>query len=275
MSDLKAMGLYRNVDRVMADLQASGLGPDDPLSVADLTPFDQYHYEGTEAVDDAATALGVSPGFRLLDIGSGLGGPARYIADRWGASVTALELQPDLNETAEALTNRCGLSEVVTHLNGDILAGVVPAGSFDGIVSMLCFLHIENRAELFGHCARALVPDGQLFIDDYFALAPLTDVEQASLADKVLCPYVPDLKTYVSDLEAAGFVDVEATDKTSDWKAFVNDRFDAFSQRRPELVDRYDEATVNGLDEFYESVASIFSAGRLGGIRLTARRGQG
>ncbi len=269
-SNFKSMGLYRNVDRIMADLEAMGKGGDQPLAVADLTSFDQYHYEGTDAVDDAIEFLRPDGGSHILDLGSGLGGPARYLAEQSGAKVTALEIQADLNETAAALTERCRMSELVAHLNGDMLNGVAGTNRFDGIVSMLCVLHIADRATLFTSCAQALKPGGRIFIDDYVALAPLTEAERTSLADKVYCPYVPNLDTYVSDVTGAGFVDVKTEDKTADWKAFVTDRLAAFHAARLTLVDRYGEATVDGLDDFYSTVANLFTGGHLGGLRLTA-----
>lgn len=61
-------------------------------------------------------------------------GPARYIADRTGADVTALELQADLNASGIELTERCGLQARVSHVAGDFLSGIVPAGQFGGIL---------------------------------------------------------------------------------------------------------------------------------------------
>jgi len=271
MSDIKSMGLYRNVERIMADLRASGFDGTSPLTVDDLTPYDQYHYEGTEAVDDAIAFLGAGPAAHILDVGSGLGGPARYIADRSGAAVTALELQPDLNETAAALSDRAGLSAVVTHVNGDVLAGAAGTDQFTGLVSMLCFLHIPDRASLFSNCANALQPGSRIFIDDYYERGALTAKEREQLADTVYCTYLPDQITYVGHLEAAGFVDVQVTDKTSDWTAFVVDRLGRFREARPELVERYEKATVESLDHFYATVVDLFRGGNLGGLRITAR----
>lgn len=270
MTDIKSMGLYRNVDRIMADLSAAGFDETAALTVDDLTAYDQYHYEGTSAVDDACEFLSAAPGRAILDIGAGLGGPARYIAERTGASVTALELQPDLNETAAELTQRCGLDDRVTHVAGDVLEGAAPTSAFDGIVSMLCFLHIPDRATLFSQCARSLRPGGSIFVDDYFAIADFTAAEKQALADKVYCPYVPTLADYVADVEAAGFHNVQCVDKTADWSAFVGDRLRAFRSQRDDLVARYDVATVESLDEFYGVVADLFAGGHLGGLRLTA-----
>jgi len=271
MSDMKSMGLYRNVERIMADLRASGFDESASLTVDDLTPYDQYHYEGTDAVDDAITLLEAGPSANILDVGSGLGGPARYIADRSGAAVTALELQPDLHATAAALTARAGLSSAVTHVNGDVLAGDAGVEQFTGLVSMLCFLHIPDRGRLFTSCAAALQPGGRMFIDDYYERGRLTDEEKAQLADTVYCTYLPDQDTYVADVEAAGFTDVRVTDKTSDWSAFVLDRLARFRAARGDLVARYDEATVDSLDHFYSTVVDLFVGRNLGGLRLTAR----
>ena len=270
--DIKTMGLYRNVDRVLADLESEGFPAGTPLSVDVLSQFDQYHYEGTDAVDDAIAALRAGPESAILDVGSGLGGPARYIADRSGAAVTALELQTDLNETAQALTQRCGLDDLVTHHNGDILAGELPAGSFDGLVSMLCFLHIPDKANLFSSCAAALKPGGIMFIDDYVELADITDAERASLADTIYCNYLPTHSVYLSQVREAGFEIASVLDKSAEWTDFVTDRLAAFHSNRVALVNKYGEETVDSLDHFYSTVVALFQGGRVGGIRIVARR---
>lgn len=273
MSDakLESMGLYRNIDRVDADLAALGVGPDDPVRVDQLTSFDQFHYEGTAAVDDAALALGLGPASRVLDIGSGLGGPARYLADRTGCAVTAMELQAELHEAGQRLTRRAGLVDRVAHLNGDILGGPPAGPGFDAIVSMLCFLHIPDRASLFASCAASLRPGGRIFIDDYIELTPMNPEASTALAEIVHCPYLPDPSTYAAHLINAGFVDVEVVDKSADWSAFVGARYDAFKDGRHNLVTRYGEPTVAELDTFYGTVAELFDGAGLGGARITAR----
>lgn len=264
------MGLYRNVERILADLEAAGHHPETTLTVDDLTPYDQYHYEGTAAVDDAMAAVGAGSGSNILDVGSGLGGPARYIADRSGAHVTALELQADLNDTAASLTQRTELTGLVRHVNGDVLAGDAGFDTFTGLVSMLCFLHIPERERLFARCAEALLPGGVMFVDDYVARAPLSDADRERLAQTVYCSYLPDLATYRRHLEDAGFVDIEIDDKTDDWTSFVVARLEQFRGSREELVARYDEDTVEGLDHFYATVAELFEGGNLGGTRMIA-----
>lgn len=141
------------------------LGDGQPLTVEQLTPFDQYHYLGTQGVHEAIIALGLRPGMRVLDIGSGIGGPARYIAAASGAHVTAFELQPDLDSVAPDLTERRGLADLVEHCCGNILDSV--GETYDAIVSFLCFLHIEDRKRLLGACRAAMESGGGMYIEDY------------------------------------------------------------------------------------------------------------
>nr|MDJ0957460.1 hypothetical protein [Arenicellales bacterium] len=77
---IKTMKLYHQVDRVFNELEALGYGPNDRVDIDRLTAFDQYHYLGTEAVDEAIERLQLNAGMRVLEVGGGIGGPSRHIA---------------------------------------------------------------------------------------------------------------------------------------------------------------------------------------------------
>jgi len=143
------MPLYTNLDRIARGLAAHGIGPDDPISSEQLFALDQWHYHGTEAIAAAAHVLGLGPQRRVLDIGAGVGGPARYLAHTTGCHVTALELQPELDAIGVDLTRRAGLADRVTHLCGDALAEPLPDAGFDAVVSFLAIVHIPDRGRLF------------------------------------------------------------------------------------------------------------------------------
>src|SRR5215470_3633335 len=108
---LAAMPLYTNLDRIARGLSAAGIGPKDPVTPEQLFALDQWHYHGTDAIRAAADWLGLGPASRVLDIGSGIGGPARYLAHTTGCHVTALEIQAELNAIAVDLTERSGLAK--------------------------------------------------------------------------------------------------------------------------------------------------------------------
>ena len=117
-SALTRGGMYNwRVAAILNALERAGKA-EGPLEIADLTALghlDQYHYLGTAACDEAAVLLGIGPEARVLDVGSGIGGPARYLAHTTGCSVTGVELQADLADAATELTSRVvgGLGERV------------------------------------------------------------------------------------------------------------------------------------------------------------------
>lgn len=269
-ADFKSMALYRGVDRIYDDLRNLGYGDDDAVSLADLTRFDQWHYEGVEAVDDAGLALGAGPESRILDVGAGVGGPARYLADRFDCAVTALEIQSDLHTIGSDLTARSGLTSQVSHVKADMLDGAMDGTRHTGLLSMLCVLHIDDRPRLFDRCRAALSGGAGMFIDDYVALGPLDSDERARLADHVFCRVVPEVEEYVEHVQDARFADVETIDMTSRWAEFVHERRMAFEDARSELLGVHDDRRINDLSLFYETVDGLFQGGRLGGLRLTA-----
>lgn len=266
---MKSMKLYAEVHRIHRELAAIGVGEDEALQVSQLTPFDQYHYFGTAAVDEAIAALGLGPSSRVLDIGSGLGGPARYVAEKTGASVVALELQEDLHEVAAGLTARCGLAGRVEHRCGNILAGAEKSG-YDAIMSFLCFLHIPDRSGLLAACRSALRPGGRMFVEDFGRLRALTDAEAEALRIKVQCPYLPTEADYAVALKSAGFTSVKLHDVTGSWREFTSERLQMFRNNRKRNVAIHGHDLVDGLDDFYATVAGLFQIGAISGLKITA-----
>ena len=273
MSDLiKTMKLYVKGDRVFNELRELGLSDDDPLKVEVLTAFDQYHYEGVTAVEQAIDQCGIRSNHHILEVGSGIGGPARYLAHKAGCQVTALELQADLNLIAQSLTERCGLGDRINHQQGDFLEANAAERPYDGVASWLAFLHIPNRKRLFEQCFSHIKPQGFLYIEDFSKLNEFTKREQQDLESKIFCKYVPTVDEYIGQVKAAGFKDVQIEDMTSGWTKFVRSRLDAFRASHDRNLRVHGQATVDGLDDFYATMTSLYEGGNLGGIRLIARK---
>lgn len=264
------MKLYHQVGRVFNELKALGIDEDAPLNVDTLSAFDQYHYFGTEAVDLAINKLGINPAMRVLEVGGGIGGPSRYLAHACGCQSTALELQPDLNETAIMLTRRCGLEKRVEHLCGDILDGPPKIEYYDALVSWLTFLHIPDRRLLYQRCFSALKPGGGVYVEDYFERHNLTTAERKALRKDVFCDHVPSMENYTRELAEAGFVDIELEDVSESWTEFVSERKQVFECTRKRNVALHGQAVVSGLEEFYTTIVRLFQGGNLGGISFVA-----
>jgi SAM-dependent methyltransferase len=147
-------------DRIKAALAA--ITPEDqPLTVAQLAPLDQFHTRGILATAELAGAAGLEPASRVLDLGCGIGGPARYLAATFGCAVTGVDLSPGFIDAAIYLTARCGLSDRVTFQVGDALHLPFVAGAFDSVFLQHVAMNIEDRAALYAEVRRILAPGGR------------------------------------------------------------------------------------------------------------------
>jgi sarcosine/dimethylglycine N-methyltransferase len=265
-----SIGLYTNLDRIARGLARLGIGPTDPIAPEQLFPLDQWHYHGTAAIRAAADALGLGPKSRVLEIGSGIGGPARYLAHAVGCRVTALELQPSVHAIAADLTRRCGLDGRVTHVCGDALSYPINDGGFDAVVSWLAVLHIPDRPRLLARLPKVLRAGGGCAIEDFSMRAPFAARDLRDLREIVFGITVTSIEDYMADLRAAGFVDIMATDMTDHWLPFVTERLHAWRENRAAYARAHGEAAYAAQEGFYAAVARLFEGGSLGGVRMVA-----
>jgi cyclopropane fatty-acyl-phospholipid synthase-like methyltransferase len=266
-----AMPLYTHTDRIARGLAAQGIGPDDPIPPERLFALDQWHYHGTDAVRNAAELLSIGKASRVLDIGSGVGGPARFLAHTTGCHVTALELQPELHTLGVDLTRRSGLADRVTHVCADALTYPLPEGAFDAAVSWLAILHVADRPGLFARVARALRPGGGCFVEDLCMRAPFDAADLRALREIVFGITVTSIADYAADMRAGGLAEVEATDLTSDWAPFADARLTAWRANRAEYSRVHGEGAYAAQDKFYAVILRLYQSGSLGGVRLLAR----
>jgi len=249
------------------------------LNVEDLTNLghlDQYHYLGVEATDHLIDVLGVDSQARVLDVGSGIGGPARYIAAKTGCSLDAIELQADLNSAAADLTARCGLQERVKYITGDIIAlseaGEITPDQYSHFISLLVFLHIPDRTRLLEACFKAVQPGATFLIEDFMALGPFTAQEKSWLSDVVSAPTVTSAEEYHAALEAAGFVDIQFVDLSEIWQRWTKARHDLFVESKEETLKMHGEKVFTSRASFYKVIDDLFAGGNLGGCRITGRK---
>lgn len=148
------------VDRIKSAL--STVAPESQsLTVAQLAPLDQFHTRGILATAELAGAAGIEPSTRVLDLGSGIGGPARYLAANFGCKVTGLDLSPAFVDTATYLTERCGLSNKVTFQGGDAQHLPFADASFDAVFLQHVAMNIADRPALYAEVVRVLAPGGR------------------------------------------------------------------------------------------------------------------
>ena len=195
---------------VLQALHGAGLDIDH-LDVDELAATDQFHGGGLPMTIRLAERAGLdqpsSGGStrRVLDVGGGLGGPARTLAARYGCVVTAIDLTPSYIEVAAELTRRVGLSDRVTHLVGDALELPFDDGSFDIVWTQNSGMNIADKRSLYAGFRRVLRPGGVLCFQEPMAgkLQPLHFpvmwAEDASMSHLAQPDEVRDI------LEALGF----------------------------------------------------------------------
>ncbi len=156
---------YSHGTLIEAALSASGIDRD-ALTVGDLAPVDEFHIGGRAATVDLAEQLALAPSDRVLDVGSGLGGAARFFADEVGCAVAGVDLTAEYVVAARSLSGRVGLGERNTFEQASALAMPFDDASFDAAYMLHVGMNIEAKSELFTEIARVLVPGGLLGIYD-------------------------------------------------------------------------------------------------------------
>ena len=148
-------------DRLVHAAVSLGLDPDD-LGWQDLAAADELHIGGAPAALQLAEAAGIGPGTVVLDIGSGIGGPARAFAGQFGARVMGIDLTPEFVDAAAALTRRCGLDDQVQFAVANALEMPFADSSFDAATMLHAGMNIPQKQRLFAEVARVLT-DGASF----------------------------------------------------------------------------------------------------------------
>jgi cyclopropane fatty-acyl-phospholipid synthase-like methyltransferase len=268
---IESVPLYTELERIDKGLAALGIGPNDRIRPEQLFALDQWHYHGTDAIRAAAEVLRLGPASRVLDVGAGIGGPARFLAQTTGCHVTALELQPRLNAIGSNLTRRCGLAERITHLCGDALSYPLPHAAFDALVSWLAIVHIPDRPRLFARVAPALRAGGGCYIEDLCSRAPFANDDLRDLREVVFGVTATSIDEYVADMLSAGFRDVVATDLTGDWAPYARARLKAWRENHASYAAVHGEGAYAAQEKFYAVIARLYDSGSLGGVRLVAR----
>ena len=156
------------VQRIDEALHRAGLA-DGIIGWADLAPLDQFHVRGLGATRELAEALGIDAGAHVLDVGCGLGGPARLLAATYGCQVTGIDLSQPFIDAARMLTERSGLADRVTFLQADALDLPFADAFFDHVWTQHVGMNIADRAGLYAAIYRLLKPGGRLAIYDVVA----------------------------------------------------------------------------------------------------------
>lgn len=155
-------------DALLARLQRHGIDRD-AVTLEHLAALDQMHVRGHEATLELLDALEIRKRMKVLDLGAGIGGPARVLASRHQASVTALDLTPALCEANRALNKLVGLSRRIAVVEGDATQLPFEDASFDRAITIHASMNIERKRTMYREVHRVLKPGGRFGFYDIVA----------------------------------------------------------------------------------------------------------
>ena len=254
---------------VLAKLRLSR-GHLDGLRPDDLFAHDQDHYGGTRATDALARLAQIGPGTQVADFCAGLGGPARYLAHRYGAVVTGIELTPARVAGAGALTRIVGLEGKVRVIEGDVMQVPLPDASMDVVISQEALLHVPDNLRALREAYRILKPGGRIAFSTWIAPKPLAEPDRDLMWRGMARASLYSLEGYQDLVREAGFTTASAEDLTAEWGSILRERLAMYRKLRGEAEAA---GTPSGHDAFYESYVrfvELVSAGEMGGGRFAA-----
>ena len=207
-------------ERLNAALRDDGVDPDRP-TIETLAPYDQFHGRGMEATEEIAGMLKVAATDHLLDVGSGIGGPARYMAHRFGCKVTGIDLTPEFCDVARHLTQLLGLESQVDFELGDALAMPFANATFDGAYSMNVSMNISDKAAFYREIRRVLKPGGWLMLSE-LAQGPGGPLDYPTpWAATTATSFLATPEETRAGLDAAGFEIAAFRNAADDMKAYA------------------------------------------------------
>jgi SAM-dependent methyltransferase len=256
---------------ILAKFKASR-GHLNDISPEELFPHDQDHYGGLDANDALAERAGISKGTGVVDFCAGLGGPARYLAYRYGADVTGIELTPARVKGAEELTRLVGLQNKVRVIEGNVVQVPLSDGSVDVVMSQEALLHVPDKGRALAEAFRILKPGGRIAFTDWVAHRPLSDADKGLMWRGMAVADLYNLESYSELVRKAGFTVLSVEDLTVDWGVILKQRLEMYRKLREEAQQA---GTPAGHDAFYESyvrLVELVNDAVLGGGRFSGEK---
>jgi ubiquinone/menaquinone biosynthesis C-methylase UbiE len=212
----------------------------------------------------------VRPEDVVLDVCSGMGGPARYLSWKTGCHVTGLDLTASRVEGATQLTWIAGLSTCVRFVHGNALGMPFPDGSFTLAIAQESFAHIPDKPRLLAECARVLRPGGRLVFSDILHRGSLSARDAQQLSEGMAFSDIETAKGYVEQLQLHGMAVVRLLDLTEEWTHILVERLAMYRSLEAQTVARLGREHFERYDRAYEHFVGLYRSGVLAGALIHA-----
>jgi cyclopropane fatty-acyl-phospholipid synthase-like methyltransferase len=224
----------------------------------------QHSFVTPAYFDRFAAMLGMGPGSEVLDVGSGTGGPALYMAERTGCRMTGLEVNAVGVEVAHRLSADAGLGDRVRFVQADGMDMPFADASFDIVISMNVMNVFEDKVGLFREVRRVLRPGGTwAFLSGTFDFEDGDDDIRERLARGYAIPqYTDTLDGYKQKLREAGFVVDEVTEFISDFRDTMRRWLDAWTTHRDAIAQEQGAEQTDYHIVYFTTYLEMIDAGK-------------
>lgn len=224
---------------------------------------------GYAQIAECCRTLALRPGSDILDIGSGLGGSAFYLAKRYDARVVGVDASPDMVRLARERQASKRVKSV-EFIHGDICAMKLPTKAFDLVWSRDVFVCIKDKAALWGRVLAALRPGGQVLLTDFCLGNTPPSPSFAAYAER--CDYhLQTQSEYTSLLLDFGFTGIQVEDISSSLERWLTLELESFTGREADIVERFGRANFEYMIRRWEKKRAFCTSADLKWMRITAR----
>ena len=260
-----------NEQQIMEKLSQDGVDLS-TLTEEILQAYDMDHYDGVGATDKLAEVAGVSADSHVLDVASGMGGPARYLAHNYGCRVTGIDLTESRVAGATRLTALTGQSDRVDFRATNALENPYADATFDVVIGQEAWCHIPDKQRLIAECVRVTKPGGCLSFTDILERDGLSEADRETLADGMGYTDMGTLETYGEFLEAAGCEVEEVEDLSARWAVILRQRLEMYLSLKDQTVASFGQDVHDRWDRIYTLFVEAIEKGNMGGGRFLARK---
>lgn len=234
---------------------------------------EQIHVGGEAETDIIAQKAGINSKTRVLDICSAIGGPARYLARKYGSYVTGLDATQKMLDEAKGRTITEGLDHLVNYRLGNALDIPFRAGTFDVVLGQDAWCYITDKERLIEEAHRVLKPGGIIAFTDWTQIGNMTDDEWVLLNTFMVFPYMETLDGYEELLQEMNFTLIEKEDLSIDFARHCSIYQKKLrNELKDSIINTYGEGMFNEVDTGLDNWVNAAHEGKVGRGRLIGKK---